>query len=208
MAAAERWVDEILVLKGRDNPELKQRIDDLMAQLGQDKLAFLYESEIRGLGDHCVVPLTRYIQSDRSSGDPERRQKAARILADSAQPWCIPFLIELLSDRDPEIRATVAAGLTRVSGTTIGNESQWRTGSPDERQKLVANWQHWWSENKEHIPGGRQNGQGQAPQASTSVRRIMRKGPRSISNHPVAFAVAWKGEARWEEADSLEAASP
>jgi HEAT repeat protein len=157
IAAAERWIDEILVLKGRDNPELKQRIDDLMAQLGANKMAYLFESEIRGLGDHCVVPLTRYIQSDRSKDEPERRRKAARILSDSAQPWCIPYLIELLSDRDADIRATVAAGLARVAGTTIGRDQQWREGSAEQREKLISDWQHWWAENKDKIPRGRES---------------------------------------------------
>ena len=109
------------------------------------------------MGDHCVVPLTRYIQSDRSKEDSERRRKAARILSDSAQPWCIPYLIELLSDRDGDIRATVAAGLTRVAGTTIGSDQQWRQGSAAERERFISDWQHWWTENKENIPIGTKN---------------------------------------------------
>jgi hypothetical protein len=47
------------------------------------------------LGDHCVLPLTRYIQSERSRGPgrQSKRASAARILADLPQPWSIPDLL-------------------------------------------------------------------------------------------------------------------
>src|SRR5579862_5324941 len=96
LARASKWIEEILVLKDRDNPELIGHVDDLLAHLGEEKMAFMYEDEIRALGDHCVLPLTRYIESARSAGQTARRRSAAGIVADSAQPWCIPYLIELL----------------------------------------------------------------------------------------------------------------
>jgi hypothetical protein len=153
LSLAERWIDEILVLKGRDNPELAQRIDDLLARLGEDKLQYLYESEIRGLGDHCVLPLTRYIQSDRSSAEPKRRRQAATIIADCAQPWCIPYLIELLSDRDGDIRAAADRGLRRLTNFSVASDQQWHGASPAARQQMVQRWQEWWNENKDKIPG-------------------------------------------------------
>lgn len=153
LSLAAQWIDELLLLKGRDNPELTQRIDDLLARLGEDKMQYLYENEIRGLGDHCVLPLTRYIQSDRSAREPARRRRAAEILSDCAQPWCVPYLIELLSDRDGDVRAAAGRALVRVSHVDIGSEEQWRNGSDSERAKLIARWQQWWNRNKAHIPG-------------------------------------------------------
>jgi len=153
LSLAEQWIDEILVLKGRDNPELAQRIDDLLARLGEDKLQYLYESEIRGLGDHCVLPLTRYIQSDRSSSEPRRRREAANIIADCAQPWCIPFLIELLSDRDGDVRAAADRGLRRLTNFSVGSDQEWHSASPSAREQMVRRWQEWWDENKSKIPG-------------------------------------------------------
>jgi ferric-dicitrate binding protein FerR (iron transport regulator) len=156
LQTAERWIDEILVLKGRDNPELNQHIDDLMAQLGSDKMQYLYESEIRGLGDHCVVPLTRYIQSDRSKGEAEKRQRAARIISDCAQPWCVPYLIELLSDTDADVRNSAASGLQRVTGRE-GRPPDWRSTPLRMREQWIEKWKQWWEENHDHIPGSKQN---------------------------------------------------
>lgn len=153
LSLAAQWIDELLLLKGRDNPELTQHIDDLLARLGEDKMQYLYENEIRGLGDHCVLPLTRYIQSDRSAREPARRRRAAEILSDCAQPWCIPFLIELLSDRDGDVRAAVGRALVRVSHVDIGSDEQWRNGSDSDRAELISRWQQWWNRNKSHIPG-------------------------------------------------------
>jgi len=153
LSLAAQWIDELLLLKGRDNPELTQRIDDLLARLGEDKMQYLYENEIRGLGDHCVLPLTRYIQSDRSAREPARRRRAAEILSDCAQPWCVPYLIELLSDRDGDVRAAAGRALVRVSHVDIGSDEQWRNGSESERADLIARWQQWWNRNKSHIPG-------------------------------------------------------
>ena len=153
LSLAEQWIDEILVLKGRDNPELAQRIDDLLARLGEDKLQYLYENEIRGLGDHCVLPLTRYIQSDRSSSEPKRRRQAANIIADCAQPWCIPYLIELLSDRDGDIRAAADRGLRRLTNFSVASEQQWHNAAPAAREQMVRRWQEWWEENKDKVPG-------------------------------------------------------
>lgn len=160
LSLAARWIDELLVLKGRDNPELSERIDDLLARLGDDKLHFLYDSEIRALGDHCVLPLTRYIQSDRSSGEPARRRQAAAIVADCAQPWCIPYLIELLSDRDGEVRAAAGRGLHRLTNSEMGSEDEWRTSSPAARESLVREWNRWWEQNKDKIPGAQQRPSG------------------------------------------------
>ncbi len=153
LSLAAQWIDELLLLKGRDNPELTQRIDDLLARLGEDKMQYLYEEEIRGLGDHCVLPLTRYIQSDRSAREPTRRRRAAEILSDCAQPWCIPYLIELLSDRDGDVRAAAGRALVRVSHVDIGSDEQWRNAPDTVRNDLIAQWQQWWNRNKSHIPG-------------------------------------------------------
>ena len=40
LASATSWLDEILRLKGRDNPELNHRIDDLLAQIARDEDGF------------------------------------------------------------------------------------------------------------------------------------------------------------------------
>ncbi len=150
LLVATRWVNEILMLKGRDNPELARRIDDLFAQIGQQKMAFMYEEEIRSLGDHCVVPLTRYIESERSRGEDQKRRTAARILSDAAGPRSIPDLIELLGDRDGEIRASAARALERLTGRTQGRTAQqWRSEPGEAGETVRREWSKWWESTRD-----------------------------------------------------------
>jgi hypothetical protein len=150
-----RWVNEILTLKGRDNPEVAKRVNDILAQLGQLKGDFMDESEIRGLGDHCVLPLTHYLQSPRSQ-KPEvhaKRLMAARIVADLAQPWSIPDLIELLKDKDGEVRSSAALGLQRLTRQALGlKPQQWLRADVKSRHNAYEQWKNWWQENKQRYP--------------------------------------------------------
>lgn len=151
---ATRWIDDILILKGRDNPELIARIDDLFAQIGQDKMAFLRENELKALGDRCVVPLTRYLASPRSAGQVFKRQEAARIIGDVAQPWCIPYLIDLLDDADGEVRSAAAAALRRLTNQDQGRTTdQWRDDPGEANAPAVKAWREWWRRNKSRYPG-------------------------------------------------------
>src|SRR5439155_17067664 len=82
LPVATRWVNELLMMKGRDTEELRKRIDRLLAAIGNEKMSYMYEDEIRALGDHCVLPLTRYVQSSLSANDPRKRHQAARICSE------------------------------------------------------------------------------------------------------------------------------
>jgi ferric-dicitrate binding protein FerR (iron transport regulator) len=147
------WTNEILMRKGRNNEELAKRVNDLLAQLGSSKTEFLDEQEIRGLGDHCVLPLTRFLQSERSRADEGRRQMAARILADLAQPWSIPDLISLLGDSDQEIRYNAAKALKRLTQQTFGRQPEdWRKLPATACEEARRKWQRWWQENKQRYP--------------------------------------------------------
>lgn len=152
---ATRWVNDLLVLKGRDNAELNRRVNELFAQIGQTKMRDLYEEEIRSLGDRCVVPLTRYIQSNISQTDSERgrRVEAARILSDLAQPWSIGDLIPLLNDPDSSVRYYAARALHRLRGNNDFGRTpeQWRD-DPAGSQAAYRQWQAWWEKNKSALP--------------------------------------------------------
>jgi hypothetical protein len=154
LAVATRWVNEILVMKGRDNPELSKRIDDMFATIGEGKMDMLYEEEIRSLGDHCVIPLTRYIQSGRSGQSKLKRTMAARIVSDVAPSWAIPELIELLRDKDGEVRAYAATGLRRLTGKTLDRSpEEWRRDNVMACEPSINAWDRWWKENRERYPG-------------------------------------------------------
>jgi FecR protein/Putative zinc-finger len=152
------WVRDFILLKGRNNPEVHSRVmrdlNDILAQLGAAKMAYADESEIRSLGDHCVMPLTRYLQSERSKAEPDRRKRhtAARILADLAQPWSVGELVDLLGDTDGEVRFQAARGLKRLTGAAFGELEDWRNKSAPELKPRLEDWQNWWQKNKNRYP--------------------------------------------------------
>jgi hypothetical protein len=129
-------------------------MNDILAQLGQAKLAHLYEEEIRRLGDHCVLPLVRFLESSRSQGDERKRVRAASIVADAAQPRSIPLLIELLADENPEVRFHAARGLERLTARDQGRPpAQWQSESWASCAPTHRAWQEWWETNRNRYPG-------------------------------------------------------
>jgi ferric-dicitrate binding protein FerR (iron transport regulator) len=158
LIAATEWVHELLVLKGRDNEELAKRVNDILARIGHEKATFFSEEEIRRLGDHCVLPLKRYVCSEqsRAPGEQGRRVSAARILADLADTGSIPDLIGLLGDPDGDVRFYAAKGLARLTGETQGRQPQdWRDNPQKDLQESVEGWQAWWQKNKHSYPGAK-----------------------------------------------------
>src|SRR5262249_40531224 len=152
---ATEWTQELLMLKGRDNPELARRVSDILACIGETKIMEISELDIRSLGDHCVLPLTRYIQSQRSQTpkNKDRRILAAQIVADLAQPWSIPYLIELLEDQDGQVRFYASQALQRLTQRTF--ECQPETWRQRSSAATYQKWQNWWKENKDHFPAAR-----------------------------------------------------
>jgi len=152
---ATEWTHELLMLKGRDNQELAKRVDEILARIGETKLREFDEQDIRRLGDHCVLPLTRYIQSEgsRASENKERRAMAARIVSDLSNPWAIPYLIELLADKDGLVRYQAARALKRLTQQTFNRDpNEWREKSWDSLRGTYQKWQAWWQENKHRYP--------------------------------------------------------
>lgn len=150
LTIATNWVNELLVMKGRDNQELVKRIDQLFAEIGRTKMESMFEEEIKALGDHCVIPLTRYVQSPQGKAEPYRRNKAMQILADMAQPWSIPDLIPMLDDDSADVRYHAARALRRLAGTDLNiTPENWR----DRRDRgLIRKWDEWWATNRHRYP--------------------------------------------------------
>jgi ferric-dicitrate binding protein FerR (iron transport regulator) len=156
LVQATSWVHELLVLKGRNNQELEKRVNALLAQLGETKLGLLNDEEIRSLGDRCVLPLTRFVESADADGRRVDRQHAMQIIADLAQPWSIPDLIKLLPDNDKQVRFLAARALHRLAGDNDNvphlPASEWRdrpiSACTTERQR----WERWWKENEHRYP--------------------------------------------------------
>ncbi len=149
---AARWIHPLLMKKGHANEELQDRVDNLLARIGRTKLSMLYEREIRALGEYCVLPLLRFVQSPTSRDERIRRATAMRILSDIAPTWAISDLIELLSDQDAEVRFYSATALKRL--TTITHDrspEQWRV-ERSERAATLERWQTWWQQNRGQYP--------------------------------------------------------
>lgn len=142
------WMHPLLVRKGITDDELHGRVNELLARLGRAKVSFLYERDIRGLGEYSALPLLRFVESADSQEDVDRRRQAAGILADVAPAWMVPDLIALLVDADPEIRVAVARALTRLTGQTQGiSPEQWHE-SPEVWASAHERWLAWWDENR------------------------------------------------------------
>lgn len=139
------WVHSLLIRKGRNDEELTARIDAMLSQVGRSKVTWLYEQEIRGLGEYAVLPLLRFVQSDQSRNEPARRQTAMRLVSDLAPSWSVPELVALLADDDGEVRFCAATALQRLTGLDQGRPpSQWR----EDQEKCAAAlqlWQQWLS---------------------------------------------------------------
>lgn len=146
------WVNSLLTCKPKGDGELAQRINEMLAQVGRSKVTWLYEQEIRGLGEHAVLPLLRYVQSPQSSAESEPRLQAMRLLSDLSPSWTVPELIELLSDDNAEIRVLAATALQRLTGLTHGRPpQQWRS-DPEQCAATVEEWRQWWTNNRRQYP--------------------------------------------------------
>jgi hypothetical protein len=147
-----RWMQPLLVRKGHDDSELARRVNDLLARVGRAKVSYLYEQEIRGLGEYCVLPLLRYVQSDQSRSDPGQRIQAMRIVADLAPAWAVRDLIDLLGDPEADVRFHAAAALKRLTAQTQGREPDAWRADPAECAETRARWLTWWEQNAARYP--------------------------------------------------------
>ena len=149
---AAGWMDALLMRKRPDDPDLILRVNALLARIGQTKASYLHERELRGLGEHCVLPLTRFVQSEISVTTPQRRVMAMRVLADASPSWNIRDLIGLLSDHNPDIRVLAATALHRLTGESFGRLSQdWNVQIP-KNDDVRKQWAQWWDVNGSRYP--------------------------------------------------------
>jgi hypothetical protein len=146
------WMQPILICKGHSNRELAERVNDLLARVGETKAPELYETEIRSLGEYSVLPLLRYVESPRSDSNPRRRTAAMQIISDLAPAWAIGDLVGLLKHPDADVRSLAAAALGRLTQQTQGiAPNKWR-GPPAEWQPAAAAWRAWWTKNSDRFP--------------------------------------------------------
>jgi hypothetical protein len=149
---AAAWIHSLLIRKGHADGELAKRIDEMLSKIGRSKVAWLYEQQIRGLGEYAVLPLLRFVQSPQSRQEPDRRLAAMRLVSDLAPSWTIPELIALLADKDAETRFYAATALKRLTGLDQGRPpNQWRE-SVEECATELELWRQWSLTNRHQYP--------------------------------------------------------
>jgi hypothetical protein len=130
------WTIDLVALKGSDDPEFRRRIHDLLALIGETKLDYVPEDQIRQQGTRASKPLRAYLEDTaRLKGAELKRRRAAEILSDIATRDQAGDLETLLDDLDPQVRFAAAAGLRRImgrSGLPYPPEF-WRDASIEER---------------------------------------------------------------------------
>jgi HEAT repeat protein len=150
------WVNSVLALRGSEHPELVERVNRLLANVGNAKLSMLYEDELRRLGDDGVAPLLAYLASTAKSPGEKRRATAANIVADVAQARWIPDLIELLTDANADVRYHAARGLERLTARDQGcNPDTWKTEPWRTCQPAHEKWREWWAANRDRYPAAK-----------------------------------------------------
>ncbi|MBI2824062.1 MAG: zf-HC2 domain-containing protein [Planctomycetia bacterium] len=152
------WVNSVLALRGSEHPELVERVDRLLANVGAAKLSLLYEDELRRLGDDGVPPLVAYLAATRDTPNVAQRGTAARIVADVAQSRWIADLIALLTDANAEVRFHAARGLERLTGRNQGCDAQkWQSESWASCESAHEKWLNWWAANRDRYPAARRD---------------------------------------------------
>lgn len=139
---ATKWVMEIAALKGDDDPEFNRRMQLLMARIGEKKVQYLTEEDVKSLGTNCVRPLKAYVQETAGADSARyKRRQAAEWVAMVAGATQTPDLLDLLADEDPEVRVYVAQGLRRILGDEAfpRGDKFWREGEAAERSAELQN---------------------------------------------------------------------
>ena len=112
--AATSWQMPLLVRKPPDDAELQGRLDSMLAMIGETKISYLYEEQIRELGPAGVAPLLAYVRSPRSRENPARRHRAMSLISETASADQAEAIETLLSDDDSVIRQSAGATLQRL----------------------------------------------------------------------------------------------
>ena len=112
--AATSWQMPLLARKPPDDAELQGRLDSMLAVIGETKISYLYEEQIRELGPAGAAPLLAYVRSQRSRENPERRHRAMKLISETASADQIEGIETLLSDDDSTVRESAAAALRRL----------------------------------------------------------------------------------------------
>lgn len=138
------WMAPLLAKRGPKSAEFRRQINEMLANVGQTKAAYLYEDQLLKLGGPGAIPLIEFLRSSAGSNENvDRRYTAARIISQTAPEESIPDLVELLEDNVPDVRIAAATALERLTGLTHGvAPEEWQTIGPEQMESLNQ-WRAW-----------------------------------------------------------------
>jgi len=153
------WMDALLIRKSHSDPDLKLRVESLLNKIGESNLtrednsvvSLQYERQLRNLGEHCVMPLTEYVQSAESHQTPLRRRRAMALVSDMSPTWNVSRLIELVDDDDDQVKTLAAQALRRLTGESDGQLTHEWSEQPTALDGARDTWQDWWNSNRERF---------------------------------------------------------
>lgn len=111
---ATNWQLPLLVLGNPHDSELQDRLTGILATIGQSKVSYLYEDQIRQLGPPGAIPLLAFVRSPDSLKKPDLRIRAMGLAAELASESSLADLEQLLRDQDPVIQKMAARTIRRL----------------------------------------------------------------------------------------------
>jgi hypothetical protein len=78
--------------------------------------------------------------------DPRVRATAIRMAMETRNSRAVPFLIDRLSDTEPQVRMFAGSALKTMTDQDFG----WKPYEPpDQRRDAIRKWRHWWADQAE-----------------------------------------------------------
>lgn len=111
---ATQWQLPLLLLHNPHDLDLQHRLTAMLAKMGQSKMTYMYEDQIRKLGPAGAIPLLAYVRSPESRQDPPLRRRAMELVTKMATADAVASLEDLQRDDDPIIAKLAARALTRL----------------------------------------------------------------------------------------------
>lgn len=111
---ATTWQLPLLILRRPNDLELQERLVQVLAMVGETKMSYAYEGQIRNLGPAGTLPLIAFVQSPNAADKRELRQRAMRIIADLAPRSVMTDLESLARDADPIVGQLAQTALRRL----------------------------------------------------------------------------------------------
>ncbi|MCA9044726.1 MAG: hypothetical protein KDA69_10430, partial [Planctomycetaceae bacterium] len=137
-----RWYLPLLALgRPEHKVEVEQRVKALLSRIGFTKASFLYEDQIRELGEAGAWPLLHML-SDPEMKQVPQRHVAARLLEEMATPAMAKQLLSLIDDSEPMVRQSIAVALHRLlDGPEMFDRTWWAGDASPERDRVQEFWQ-------------------------------------------------------------------